>query len=395
MKWFTCTPIARKGNHTVFNQNSGLYCKTFQQLGIESKLVKLVPAQDDDWTDDIIRAEYRNLEDPAWWRSHQLDGVILYAWGKACYTPIAKAIHESGAKLVVYLDTGEFVYPWQNWWAKTKLILFCVKNQSPKHWVIRFIKEFLFANLNILNYPKRRKHFDYADLIGIPSAGGIENHKKVPFLFSPKSKEAVFLMPGPVATYQRYNGTPKENRVMAVGRWDDVAQKRPGYMTSAIDLALKRDGDVEFDIFGQTSEFLSQWHAGLPAPHQRRVVLHGMQQSEILTQYYRRASVCICPSSFEGTHNVSSEAVCNGASLVVANNPFTRVVQWYTTHDSGCVSKEDTPESFGEAIIEELQAWKRGERDPQAISDFWCGRLHAANSVRKILEKLSMAYEYK
>lgn len=114
MKWYTCTPVSFKGDHTFFSRDSGAFCKAFQRIGVESRAIMPTPAQEGD-DPDLIRTEYANLKDAAWWKSLGIDGVILYAWGMGKYLPIARAIHDAGIFLVVYMDSSGLFFPWQYW----------------------------------------------------------------------------------------------------------------------------------------------------------------------------------------------------------------------------------------------------------------------------------------
>lgn len=115
MKWYTCTPVSFKGDHTFFSRDSGAFCKAFQRIGgVESRAIMPTPAQEGD-DPDLIRTEYANLKDAAWWKSLGIDGVILYAWGVGKYLPIARAIHDAGIFLVVYMDSSGLFFPWQYW----------------------------------------------------------------------------------------------------------------------------------------------------------------------------------------------------------------------------------------------------------------------------------------
>lgn len=37
MKWYTCTPVSFKGDHTFFSRDSGAFCKAFQRIGVEKQ----------------------------------------------------------------------------------------------------------------------------------------------------------------------------------------------------------------------------------------------------------------------------------------------------------------------------------------------------------------------
>lgn len=61
MKWYTCTPVPFKGDHTFFSRDSGAFCKAFQRIGLESRAIMPTPVQEGD-DPDLIRTEYANLD---------------------------------------------------------------------------------------------------------------------------------------------------------------------------------------------------------------------------------------------------------------------------------------------------------------------------------------------
>ena len=377
-----------------FSRDTGLYTKSLQKMGIESREVMPLPAYEEDLP-DVLRAEYKDLENPEWWKNLKLDGVIICSWSLAKYTPIVKAIHDSGTVLIIHLDSGEVIYPWMKWMDMTRLSLRRVKLKHPKNWLFHFVKNVVRGHLSLINYPNRRRHFGYATMIGIPSPGGIESYKKIPWLLSKQSKKSVFLMPVPVAEYHRYDGTPKERRVLAIGRWEDEEQKRTHYLMESLEILLRNDTTTQVDLIGRVPDFLRQWHDELDSKYQCRVRLHGIIPNAEITPLLRKSKICLCPSMYEGTHIVSAEALCNGASVVVAASPFLGVVKWYTTHQSGRIARQDTPESFAQAISDEFNAWDNNERNPQAISDFWCEQFHPMNNMKKIFEFVRQKQEEK
>lgn len=103
-----------QGRPYFLSRDSGAFCKAFQRIGVESRAIMPTPAQEGD-DPDLIRTEYANLKDAAWWKSLGIDGVILYAWGVGKYLPIARAIHDAGIFLVVYMDSSGLFFPWQYW----------------------------------------------------------------------------------------------------------------------------------------------------------------------------------------------------------------------------------------------------------------------------------------
>ena len=80
-KWFTCTPVRFVGDHTFFARDSGLLCKGFQEIGVECKAIMPGPPMEVDQTEDLIRTDYGNLEDPVWWASLGGEGVVFLRLG--------------------------------------------------------------------------------------------------------------------------------------------------------------------------------------------------------------------------------------------------------------------------------------------------------------------------
>ena len=110
MRFFTCTPVAFGGGADFFARDSGLLCRGFQSLGVESRAVMPGERRPEDDA-DLIRTEYGNLESAEWWRSHNLDGVVLYAWGRPKFRKVAAAIHNAGIFLVLNQDSGGLASP--------------------------------------------------------------------------------------------------------------------------------------------------------------------------------------------------------------------------------------------------------------------------------------------
>lgn len=160
MKWYTCTPVPFKGDHTFFSRDSGAFCKAFQRIGLESRAIMPTPVQEGD-DPDLIRTEYANLEDAAWWKSLGIDGLVLYAWGTGKYLPIARAIHDAGIFLVVYMDSSGLFFPWQYWlpiaenmW--TRDVFARGKIRGTAFFLLRLLKQHTWN----LASRGRRKHLD-------------------------------------------------------------------------------------------------------------------------------------------------------------------------------------------------------------------------------------------
>ena len=361
---FTCTPVAFHGNARFFTRDTGLICMNLRRLGAESKAIMPLPFHEDDIREDIIRVPMEALKSVDWWRSLHLDGLVLYSWGAPRYTAIAKAIKKAGIKLVIHLDTnGDF---------------FMDAAPCRPSLATRLKEAITHPLIDIL----RARHLEYADVITCAGPVG-EAILQKPFYGSLKGKFFPFACP--VSPTMAYDGRPKEDKIIAIGRWDDAYQKRPEMLMQTLACLYGRGCTATTDIYGKITDELRAWHATLPPETQAKIHLAGLVPNHELYSVYNSAKVLLCPSLYEGSHNVSAEMLCCGGSIVSANQPILlRDVVWYTTKDSGTVAREDTPESLADAILEELQQWEQGHRAPASIAAAWQPFFHADKVMEQI-----------
>lgn len=361
---YTCTPYAFHANDGFFIRDSGLICKTLLSMGIESKSVMPLPYYEDDQKEDLIRTSMSNLKSAQWWKEQNIDGVVLYSWGAPRYTGVAKAIKKAGIRLVIHMDTsGSFdkLLPEEyTWW---KAIIH-------------------FAKTAINNIPRSR-HLGYADIITVSSSAA-ESMAKMMYM-NDSIIHKHYPMPCPVSPECKYDNTHKEDIILCIGRWHDERQKRTRLLMHTLECYYEKGGTADTLIYGALTKELSDWYTQLPNFHKEHIHLKGYLNNHQLHQEYNRAKVVLCTSSFESSHIVSAEGLCCGCSVVTPNRPeHLRCLLWYTTKESGTVSQEDTPESLAEALLQELQQWEKGNRNPEKIAQSWQPHFHADKVMHEL-----------
>lgn len=388
MKWYTCTPVPFKGDHTFFCRDSGAFCKAFRQLGMESKAIMPTPAQEGDDA-DLIRTDYANLEDPEWWKSLGIDGLVLYSWGMGKYTPVARAVRRAGIRLVVFMDSAGLFYPWSYWKTLTGHLWMMERTRHGRlkgtvRAALRIIKAHTAGALNL----GCRRHLKMADLVTFPIPLALDSIRKRQWLYGKHICDRLALIPTPISARPAWTpASPKRDLILAVGRWDDRLQKNPELLMETLEIITRRHTGWNIDIYGNIPPFMRAWHESLPSDQQAAIRLAGPVPNEELQKSYAEAKICLCTSRYESSHIVSAEALCAGASVVGPQLiPMLSCISWYISHDSGTVSPGNTPESLAEALLEEINCWKTGKRDPQEISRYWSGQLHATHSCRRILD---------
>lgn len=360
-KIYTCTPVSFEANEHFHIRDTGLIAGTLRSMGVESKCIMPEPAHPGDLDLPLIRTKLENLKDYKWWKNLHIDGVVLYSWGAPKYTAIARAIHKAGLKLMIHMDFGGSLHPSKGsgWF---KII------KSPLVNLIRAI------------------HLGYADYI-TASPCAKESFAKSIF-YGKRISEKVRYMPTPVASHFTINNDiTKSCRVVCIGRWSDEdidKIKRPDYLMDVAEILVKMNPDVEIDIYGRTGKGIIKRLQSIPARNRERIRLKGYAHNKDLPKVYSGSQVCICTSYSEGTHIASAEALCCGCSVVVPPTDRHKVLQWYTTHDSGSLPTEDTPQAMAEAVLKELELWRTNQRNPKEIAEYWQTFFHADKALKNI-----------
>jgi hypothetical protein len=370
------------GGAEFFARDSGLLCRGFQALGIESRAVMPGPARADD-EPDLIRARYEDLENPAWWRGHELDGVVLYAWGRARFRRVAEAIREAGVFLALNQDSGGLVSPRLDplaWWREQLVV--SGAGRTPGGWW-RFSKRAI-RGLTVglaLSDPLRARHLRAGDVIACVTPVAADHYRHFCRIYGGEDfASRVHVVPHPVNPLFRFDGQPKTRTIAIIGRWEDTTQKRPELMMEVVTNLLDADPELTADIIGQATPELRTWSEA-----RERVRLHGRIAPEAIAGVLSRARVAWCPSAFESFHIASGEALCCGGSVVAAESPSLAAFPWFCSESSGTLAASDDVAGHMAAIRDELRAWDEGRRDPAAIAGTWQSRLHAPEVARLVI----------
>lgn len=387
MRIATCTPVDFESNDHFFGRDTGLLNRGFQASGADCRVI--MPGQATaDSASDLLRCDYAAMRDAEWWRQLQLDGVVLYAWTKHEYLPIATAIRKAGIRLLQSIDTGILPSPyadfsewWQARWGIFSLPISPLKRIRP---MVRAIIDLVPA----IHEKKRLEMFSEADGIAATSPAAMNSISR--YLRGLKRADLVeklIVVPHPVLAGMDYHGERKEKRVLVVGRWakEDQAQKNPQCAMNVLGKFLASKPDWTAEVVGRFSghlnEFTSSW---LPNCMERLTLTEAMSHTDLMEKY-AKSSILLCPSRYESFHIPSAEAVCSGCSVVVGSHVLLEPVAWFTSESSGTLAESNGTSDLTAALLSEAEEWENGSRDPYQISAIWKDRLHAPSVAESIM----------
>ncbi|RYD22084.1 MAG: glycosyltransferase family 1 protein [Verrucomicrobiaceae bacterium] len=380
-RWFTCTPVAFGGGADFFARDSGLMCRGFQAIGCESMAVMPGPPQDGDEA-SLIRTDFANLQSAAWWRSLDLDGVVLYAWGSPKFRKVAAAIHDAGIFLVLNQDNGGFISPLAGFrgWLEEQRIL----SDSGSGFLKRVARG--LAGLAVTD-PPRASHLAQGDVIACVSPAAAERYRTLCRFYGGSAlANRVVMIPHPVESgFHPGSPTEKIRQVACVGRWQDELQKRPALMQDVIQPLVTGDADIRVEIAGTITPGLENWHACLPENQRERVILRGRLERGPLVDMLRRSQVFYSPSAFESFGIAAGEALCCGCSVVAGRSPSMAAFEWFVSKDSGRLAEQDDKAGHLTALRDELACWSGGGRDATVISREWSHLLHEHEVAARVL----------
>jgi len=389
--WFTCTPVRFKGDHTFFARDSGLLCKGFQEIGVACKAIMPGPPMEDDQVEDLIRTDYRNLEDPGWWETLGGEGVVFYGWGSGKYVKIVRAIKQAGLVLVSHMDTAGMLGVLNGFstYAKTVWRVSRGEHRNGLAGLLHFAARLVYAtSVGLIgNDRTRARHLKQADWIGAITPVALERIRKVCRIYGGDFLAGrVQLVPHPNATCMVPDPSlPKERLVVGVGRWDDPYVKGTDLLLATAERLLQQDAHVCFEIYGRMREDMHGWHQNLPVAIRDRVKLMGVVRNSLVSQALQRARVEICTSLRESYHIVSAEALCCGCSVVGPDVAEIPGMKWFTDGPFGRMAGR-TADGMAEAVLAELADWDAGRRSAEVIAAHWSVILHAPQVAERILQ---------
>ena len=393
MRWFTCTPKNFLGSQIFFDRDSGLMSRGLKSVGLEGRPISLGPAKDGDWP-KLIRATRTELENPAWWRQHQLDGLVFYSWGNPEYQKIADAIIGAGIRLVQVSDTHAVHSPVNDWWAHLAAAWYHHWYEGTTKKILRTLTKIPFSHTIgiIRNDLPRARMMDTGEFFLAATPMAAQRYRRMArILRGEKAAAKIRMIPLPVNFHFRFDpATAIEDEVVAVGRWDHP-QKRAGLLMETIRLAAMERPHTRFRIFGGMTADLERWYDQLPSAAKDRVFLMGKVSNLDLALAYGRARIMLVSAAYEGCHNASAEALCCGCSIVGTNNPFLGAIEWHTSKNSGRLADRNTPQALATALVNELHAWDSGHRQPEIFSQQWSEIFHPDQVARQILALYGLA----
>jgi len=387
---FTCTPIEFSGDNSFFSRDSGMFSRGLRSIGVESMAVMPGSHRIDD-DSGLIRTAVHNLSDPSWWKSHELDAVILYSWAAPRYTPVAEAIKNAGIRLMVCMDTCGVVSPQANpksWFLDLpKRVLTERRIARGK---LNDVAKYLIESIASPIARKRMHHYRCADIVTVPTPEGADwVRREALSLGDANLASKIVYLPHPQSITFQYDGTEKKKLVISIARWqpEDWAQKNPRVLLGAYRIFLTENPAWRGIIVGSGATHMLD---RLGVPHIPGLEFQERVETEYVPKLFNSASIGFWSSNWEGQQGTGAQALCCGCSVVSYRSPMMSCFSHYVSRKSGRLAVQNTPKDLAQALAYEARAWDSGARNPADIAMAWTGEFHAELVAKRALGYLGL-----
>jgi glycosyltransferase involved in cell wall biosynthesis len=391
VRWLTAIPLPYAENGGFWDRDAGLACLALRELGVDAKFVALGTPQESEHP-PLIVATFDQMCDANWWRSRQVEVVFIYSWGAPRYEAIARAIHEAGIKLIVHLDSDGCLSPRVS--LREHLIHSYIdfrEVHSPGFAAIKTLaKSLLFWAWPGAYDLRMQEHVGHADLITTTSPVACARLAKLFLRFHrPDLAARLRQISSPVLADCHYStARPKQRQIVAVGRWQTYVKDTPR-LVAVLKAVLSAAAGYRAVIVGAGEEVVRRLLAKHAPEIESRVSVLGYVPHAKMVPIYQESEMILVSSRSESFHLASAEALCSGASVV--GPACIASMHWFVSADSGCLAPRRTTDGLAAALLEEIQNWRNGKRDPQAISAEWRQRVTApavASALLREVEKI-------
>ena len=393
MRIYTCTPVCFQGDHWFFTRESGLFSRGLAALGVDSISVMPGPAKQDD-EPPLLRVPYQQLESAAFWRSLELDGLILYSWAAPRYLPIARAVRDAGIPFLVNVDSCGLVSRSANprLWKRDLLSYLWTKATSPIE-VARFMSQ-IVDNFGIHRVARARLNtYEAATVVcGVSPLATQWLQREALGFGRPHLLPKIRYLPHPQMRAFTYDREHKENLLLSVARWEkeDWVQKNPSVLLDAFEKFLSVRPDWRACVIGKGAVHLAATLGKSHSANLSRCKFIDFLKPDELVPFYKTAKIACWSSRSEGQIGTGAQALCCGCSVVAGNSGTLSCFHHYVSRESGRLAIDMTADALAEALILEADSWTQGQRDPQRISSIWTDEFHSDKVAARGLTMLGL-----
>ncbi len=360
------------------------------EIGINTSLITLKKAELSNYNSSFSLIQIEDLNEIAN-VIDSFDVVIFYSWLSHSFNEYLKDIKRLNKKIILKLDSdGRFGVTNE---PKNRRSSYYVKNNPFSRSTLGYIHRIIFPKFQQNEYAQKIEQIDISDAVVIESPDAANN---LSFFLSKNSRpdliNKIHVIPNPV--------TPdiidskiknKENIIVSVGRWDDIAPKNPEGLIQTLNKFLSFKENWRALVIGPGENVIKQYidKFNISNSVKQRINVTGSLPHEKIRDYLLKAKIFFMPSRWESFGIAAAEGVCCGCTVV--GSPIESLRYLTLQGFSGNVSYSwDIDAMFG-TLVYESNRWENNEIDYINIANYWKEKLNRqsiAKEFLKVIEKI-------
>ncbi len=312
------------------------------------------------------------------------DVVLFFSRLDPRWTTLVKRIKAQGKKVILKADSdGTLGYPLVPNYLRTLSFL-----KNPIGWMVRNAK----WRLPIKRFVAQKiEQILLADAVIIESPDALSNVAHVLAYWGHQNLVTkLHFVPNPVAPdILQAPLRPKENAIVAIGRWHDEGAKSTYVLVCVLAEFLRTRLDYRSVIIGPGADRVNRLTRPLPQSIRARIETRSLVERPEVARVLSVARICLVPSRMESFGIAAAEALCMGCSVVVT--PIESLKYLSGQGFSGTVARDFGVGPIVSALVEDVNKWERKHYDPRQLAEYWrpkLGRKEIGNAILKIAENI-------
>jgi glycosyltransferase involved in cell wall biosynthesis len=386
-------PIPYGPDWGFWTRDSGLVVLALRKMGYDAWLVALGDASTVTTDRPVLPVSLETMKSADWWKAQRPDAVVLNTWSAPRYDAIRRAALSATPRVVERLDTSgansarlfpkaHFVGSWGRQTEKLPAYARCL---APVLAAARTALLYSFPGLMDARMVATMRQLP-AVIVETPVAAARIGQM---FKIFSGSNHRVAMIPHPVNDgAMHYDRTPKENRIITVGRWASWQKDFP-LLRKVLKGFLQRHPDWRATVVGSGVPARDRAAGNGSEEWRQRITYHEKLTHEQLAGEYNKSKIYLMVSRYESFCIAAGEALCCGCSVV--GSSAVPSSYYFAETQSGHVAETRTAKAFLNTLDQEVGCWINGERNPEAIASVSRKRMgsHAvAQTTLALLENI-------
>lgn len=386
LRIFSFIPLFFSKSGSFWERDLGLVTLGLRALGHDAWFVALSGDPPEEGR-PLLTPTDSQVSDVGWWRNQKPDAVILNTWGVPRHEGVRRAVCGLGCQVIEKLDTDGVksprIFPIHS--LRRSLVDYDRRHYLPtglRAQVYGLAKFCISLALPSTLDKRIIRCMQHVPMFAAETPLAAERVRRFLRMYTVSPAPPVVAIPHPVQTdYMSWPAQePKQNRVVAVGRWHDAVKGWPLLKKVLTDfLALNPAWSAT--VVGPGSIELGR---SLAAKYADRFHGAGSLTHYELAKVYNSSKIYLLCSHSETFNIAAAEALCCGCSFVGPSQIASAA--YFAGKASGTISHLRSRSHMLDALRAEAEEWEQGRRDPDSFARAWRKELGYQSVAQRYLD---------